>query len=88
MLVGPKNVFGPDSNPKNSPKGPKKCKKSPKCDQIKNKKIELYFQNQSWLSTYVGPKNIFEPDPDPKNSLEGPNRASIIQVRLFIDEFI
>ena len=30
-----------------APKGPKKCKRGPKCGQIKNKKIGLYFQNQS-----------------------------------------
>ena len=35
----PNKVFEPDHNPK-------KCKKGPKCGQIKNKKIGLYVQNQ------------------------------------------
>ena len=30
MLVGPKNVFGPDLNPKNSPEGPKKAQNEAK----------------------------------------------------------
>ena len=33
------------------PKRPKKGKKGPKFGQSKRKKIELYFQNQSWLTT-------------------------------------
>ena len=51
MYVGPKNVFEPDLNPKNSPQSPKMGKKGPKFGRSKNKKIELYFQNQSWLTT-------------------------------------
>ena len=47
MYVGPKNVFEPDLNPKNSPQRPKKVKKGPKFGRSKSKKIELYFQNQS-----------------------------------------
>ena len=57
---------------KKNPKGPKKRKKGPKFGRIKNKKIELYFQNQSWLSKYVGPKNVFKPDPTPKIVRKGP----------------
>ena len=34
-----------------APKGPKKGKRGPKCGQIYNKKLRLFFQNQSWLST-------------------------------------
>ena len=30
MLVGPKKVFGPDTNPQKALKGPKKGKKGPK----------------------------------------------------------
>ena len=48
MYVGPKNVFVPDLNPKNSPKRPKKDKKGPKFDRSKRNKIELYFQNKSY----------------------------------------
>ena len=48
MLVGPKNVFGPDPNPKNSPEGPKKGKKGPKWGQIEIKSIGLYFQTKKW----------------------------------------
>ena len=47
-------------------KGPKNYKGGPKCGRIKNKKMWLYFQNQSWLSTEVGSKNVFEPDPTTK----------------------
>ena len=38
--------------------------------KIKNKKLELYFQNQSLLSTKLGPKDFFEPDPFTKNRHE------------------
>ena len=48
MWVGPKKVFEHDPNPENSPKS---AKKGPKFGQIKNKKIGLYFQNKSWLTT-------------------------------------
>ena len=48
MQAGPKKVFEPDPNPKNSPEGPKKLQKGPKFGQIENKKIGLYFQNQNW----------------------------------------
>ena len=48
MLVGPKNVFGPDQNPKNSPEGPKKGQNGQKWGQIEIKKIGLNFQNQKW----------------------------------------
>ena len=41
MLVGLKNVFGPDPHTKNRHEGPKK-------GQIEMKKIGLYFQNQKW----------------------------------------
>ena len=37
MLVGPKKVSGPDLNPKNSPKGPKKVQKCLKWGRIKTK---------------------------------------------------
>ena len=47
MFVGTKKVFEPDPNPENSPERPQKCKKGPKFSRIKNKKIGLYFQNQS-----------------------------------------
>ena len=39
--------------------------------KIKNKKLELYFQNQSLLSTKLGPKDFFETDPFTKNRPEG-----------------
>ena len=45
--------------------------RGPKCGQIKNKKIGLYFKNQSSLSTLKGPKIVFEPDPNHKNSPMG-----------------
>ena len=47
MEVGLKIFFELDPNPKNSLERPKKCKKGPKFGQIINKKIGLYFQNQS-----------------------------------------
>ena len=54
MYVGPKNVFEPNLNPKNSPQRPKKVKKKKKGSKngrSKSKKIGLYFQNLSWLTT-------------------------------------
>ena len=45
MLVGPKNVFGPDPNSKYSPKGPKKSKKAQNEAKTEINKIGLYFQN-------------------------------------------
>ena len=42
---------------------------------IKNKKIWLYFQSQSWLSTQVGSHSFFESDPSPKNSPERLKKA-------------
>ena len=38
MIVGPKNVFGPDPNPKNSPEGPKKFKKAQNEAKLKLKR--------------------------------------------------
>ena len=77
----PKLFFVTDPDPSNSPKeqkiapkGPKKYKKGPKYGQIENKKIWLYFQNQSWLSIQVGSNNFFESDPSPKNSPERPKK--------------
>ena len=74
MQAGPKKVFEPDPNPKNSPEEPKKCKKAPKFGRMKNKKIGLYFQNKNWQSVLVGSKNVFEPELDPKNSPNGPKK--------------
>ena len=37
MLVGPRKVFGPESDPKNSPKWPKKVQKDPKLGRRKKK---------------------------------------------------
>ena len=38
MYVGPKNVFDPDLNPKNSPQRPKKGKKAPNLAEVKAKR--------------------------------------------------
>ena len=77
-------IFNHIPTQKLAPKSPKKCKRGPKCDWIKNKKIGLYFQNQRWLFTYVGTNKVFEPDPLTKNSSErvpkvqkGPNCGRI-----------
>ena len=50
------------------PQGPKKYKKSPKCGQIKDKKIGLYFWNPNWLSTKIGIKYVVKPHPNPEIS--------------------
>ena len=43
-----------------------KVQKGPKFGRIENKKIGLYFQNQSWLSTLVVSKNVFNLTPTTK----------------------
>ena len=46
------------------------------------KKIGLYFQKLSWLSTWVGPKKNFESDPNPQKSSEGRIKNKIIGLYL------
>ena len=45
MQAGPKKDFEPDPNPKNSPKGPEKCKEAQK---------KLYYNNGSVNIRYHG----------------------------------
>ena len=52
MQAGPKKVFEPDPNPKNSPEEPKKCKKAPKFGRMKNKKDRAVLPKQK-LTVYV-----------------------------------
>ena len=47
MQAGPKTVFEPDPNPKNSPEEPKKCKKGPKFGRIENEKIDFHLQHKN-----------------------------------------
>ena len=79
MLVGPKNVFGPDPNPKNSHK---KVQKSPKWGRMKTKdsfvipkpKLIVYIDrfpdlfapswDQFWVHAYS--KTYFRINLDPK----------------------
>ena len=68
MQAGPKNISESDQNPKNSPAGPKKDVEDPKWGRIRNKKIGLYFQNQSLQPICVGLNKLFEPDSNPKNN--------------------
>ena len=64
MLVGPKNVFGPDPNPKNSPKS---AKKAPNLAKLKTKKYGCTSKTPKMI-VYTGKsEKVFEPDPNQKN---------------------
>ena len=58
MLVGPKNVFGPDPTPKMAPKGLKRSKKAPNGSKFKIEdgavipKSELTFYISKSLKTF------------------------------------
>ena len=75
--------------PKIGPKGGKKPQRAKKVQKrpqmwgrLKNKKIGLFFQNESGLSTKVGPKKDFKPDPNPRNSLERPEEGKMAHIWL------
>ena len=68
MLVGPKNAFGPDPNPKNSPEGPKKAKKA-------QNEAKLKLKRYVYTSKTKSSKNVIEPDSNSKLSPKDPNNT-------------
>ena len=58
----PKNIFRPDSDPKNRPLGPKRAQNDHKKakDQKLNKQKKKTLQNKSYQSIQINLKNIFQ----------------------------
>ena len=72
MLVDPKNVFGPDPNPKNSHEGPKKAQ-----DKAKLKMIRKAFTSKPKVIVYINrsPKKYWswpQPQKSPQKGQKGP----------------
>ena len=63
----PRKFFEPNPNHKNSPEGPKKCRKDPKFGRIKKKNIGMGFKNK---------KCVLEPGFNPKISPKGPKKIA------------